>query len=104
MRSKRFTVYYYYPGYRIQNQFCTQSALSPLPGEHFGQSPFDRRAHANSPQYRPHPTGLAEGQRVIVLDNERNRTWVIKMGVERPHQYTTTPPLINFKNVISDNL
>ena len=41
--SKRFTVYYY-PGHRIQNQFCTQSALSPLPGEHSGQSPFYRRA------------------------------------------------------------
>ena len=32
----------------IQNQFCTHSALSPLPGEHSGQSPFYRRAHANS--------------------------------------------------------
>ena len=34
---------YYYPGHRIQNQFCTQSALSPLPEEHSGQSPFYRR-------------------------------------------------------------
>ena len=46
----KFTVYYY-PGHRIQNQFCTHSAhspVSPLPGEHSGQSPFFRRAHANS--------------------------------------------------------
>ena len=35
---------YYYPGHRIQTQFCTQSALSPLPGEHSGQSSFYRRA------------------------------------------------------------
>ena len=41
LRSKR------YPGHRIQNQFCTQSAISKLPGEHSGQSPFYRRAHAN---------------------------------------------------------
>ena len=34
LRSKRFTVYYY-PGHRIQNQFYTQSALSPLPGGAF---------------------------------------------------------------------
>ena len=37
--SKCCTVYCY-PGHRIQNQFCTQSALSLLPGE----SPFYRRA------------------------------------------------------------
>ena len=41
--SKRFTLYYY-PGHRIQNQFCTQSALSPLPGEQSRQSAFYRRA------------------------------------------------------------
>ena len=47
LRSKRFTVYYY-PSHRIQNQFCTHSTLSPLPAAHSGQSPFFRRAHANS--------------------------------------------------------
>ena len=41
--SKCFIVYHY-PDNRIQNQFCTQNALSPLPGEHSNQSPFYRRA------------------------------------------------------------
>ena len=45
-RSKQFTVYYF--GHWTHFQFCTYSALSPLPGEHFGQSPIYRRAHANS--------------------------------------------------------
>ena len=31
-----------------QYQLCTHSALSPLPGEHSGQAPFYRHAHANS--------------------------------------------------------
>ena len=50
LRSKRFTVYYH-PGDRIQNQFCTQSALSPLPWEHACQSLFDRPAHAHMPTH-----------------------------------------------------
>ena len=34
--------------YLREGQFCTHSALSPLPWEHSGRSPFHSRAHANS--------------------------------------------------------
>ena len=105
LRSERFTVYYY-PGHRIQNQFCTQSALSPLPGEHSGQSPFDRRTHANTPQYRPHPipgphlhTWVESSNvdkvscwRTKVPGHSANRTRALSVRVEGPHHYTTAPP------------
>ena len=47
LRSKGFMVYYY-PSHWIHVQFCTHSALSPLPTEHRGLSPFFRRTRANS--------------------------------------------------------
>ena len=39
---------YLFPSHWIQYRFCTHTTLSPLPGEHSGQSPFYRRTHANS--------------------------------------------------------
>ena len=73
---------YYYPGHRIQKQFCTQSALTPLPGEHSGQSPFYKRAQCQlnhniihilpGPHLRPGSRAamwikcLAEGQKYRV--------------------------------------
>ena len=60
---------YYYPGHRIHTQFCTQSALSPLPGEHSGQSPFYRRAQCqlnhNSVRILPGPH-LTPGSRAAM--------------------------------------
>ena len=70
LRSKRFTVSYY-PGHRIQNQFCTQSALSPLPGEHSGQSPFYRRTHAN-----PTTIPFASYRVPIYTPGSRAATWI----------------------------
>ena len=106
LRSKRFTVYYY-PGHRIQNQFCTDSALSPLPREHSGQSPFYRRTHANSttipfasyrvPIYTPGSRAanamwikcLAEGQKYQATVGIELRA--LSVRVQRSHHYTTTP-------------
>ena len=100
--SKRFTVYYY-PGHRIQNQFCTQSALSPLPGEHSGQSSFYRRAQCqlnhNVVRILPGPH-LTPGSRAAMWDkvscwrtkvpgDSGIRTRALYVRVERSHHYTT---------------
>ena len=99
LRSKRFTVYYY-PGHR------TQSALSPLPGEHSSQSPFYRRTHANPttipfasyrvPIYTPGSRAamwikcLAEGQKYQATVGIKLRT--LSVRVERSHHNTMAPP------------
>ena len=88
----------YYPGHtcRIQNKFCTHSALSPLPGEHSGKSPFYKHIHANSttipfasyrdPIYTPGSRSamwikcLAEGQKYRMTVG--NRTWAFSVRVE----------------------
>ena len=51
--SKCFTVYYY-PGHRIQTQFCTQSALSPA---FRPVAVWQARTIPTQPQFRSHPTG-----------------------------------------------
>ena len=79
---------YYYPGHRIQNQFCTQSALSPLPGEHSGQSPFYRRAQCqlNHNIVRilpgPHLTTWVESSNVDKVSCWRTKVYRATVGFE----------------------
>ena len=100
--SKRFTVYYY-PGHRIQNQFCTQSALSPLPGEPVAI--LQARTMPTEPQYRLHPTGSPFNTWVGSSNVDKVCCWRTKepgdsgirtrslsVRVERSHHYTTAPP------------
>ena len=103
---------YYYPGHRIQNQFCTPSALSPLPGEHSGQSPFYRRAQCQlnhnivrilpGPHLTPGSRAamwikcLAEGQKCT------GRQWDSNPGSQRESRAVT--PLYHGTSVLEGRL
>ena len=85
---------YYYPGVRIHNHFCTQSALSPLPGEHSGQSPFYRRAQC---QLNHNTVSILQGPHLT--PGSRAAMWIKclaegqKYRATVSHHYTTAPPI-----------
>ena len=100
---------YCYPGHRIQNQFCTRSALFPLPGEHSGQSPFYRRAQCQLNHNTihilytgsPFNTWVESSNvdkvscwRTKVPGDSGIRTRPLSVRVERSHHYTTAPPYL----------
>ena len=75
---------YYYPGHRIQAQFCTQSALPPLPGEHSGQSPFYRRTQCQ-----------LNHNNVRILPGTHLYTWVESSNVDKVPCWRTKVPGID---------
>ena len=89
---------------RIQKQFCTQSALSPLPGSIPASRRFTGAHMPTQPQFRSHPTGSPFNTwvessnvdkvscwRTNVLGDSGIRTRTLSVRVERSHHYTTAP-------------